>query len=209
MSALHLSAYEGDENIVRGRLELGEDPNARDEDGRTPLHWACAGGHQALVEYLAGLPGAVIDNRDEDGLTPLASAVAANKLVVAAFLLGKGADAKSRTVSGQSVLHFHKAHPEIIRLLLPYLSVTDVNAQDKWGNTPLHRCICGDSQDHLAEHRRQHRQHTVAPSNRGGAGTPRAAAPEGGRGPRSGQQGGGQSCPVGAVGVAFIVVNEE
>lgn len=31
MSALHLSAYEGDANVVRGRLELGEDPNARDE----------------------------------------------------------------------------------------------------------------------------------------------------------------------------------
>eukprot|EP00752_Nemacystus_decipiens_P001696 g1643.t1 len=149
MSALHLSAYEGDANIVRGKLELGEDPNSRDEDGRTPLHWACAGGHQALVEYLAGLPGAIIDNRDEDGLTPLASAVAANKLLVAAYLLGKGADPKARTVSGQSVLHFHKARPEIIRLLLPYLTVADVNAQDKWGNTPLHRCICGDSQDHL------------------------------------------------------------
>ncbi|CAN0554111.1 unnamed protein product, partial [Ectocarpus sp. 8 AP-2014] len=33
MSALHLSAYEGDANLVRGRIELGEDPNARDEVG--------------------------------------------------------------------------------------------------------------------------------------------------------------------------------
>lgn len=41
----------------------------------------------------------------------------------------RGADPKARTVSGQSVLHFHKARPEIIRLLLPYLSVADVNAQ--------------------------------------------------------------------------------
>ncbi len=31
MSALHRSAYEGDANIVRGRIELGEDPNSRDE----------------------------------------------------------------------------------------------------------------------------------------------------------------------------------
>ncbi|CAN0233966.1 unnamed protein product [Ectocarpus sp. 12 AP-2014] len=149
MSALHLSAYEGDANIVRGRIELGQDPHARDEDGRTPLHWAAAGGHQALVEYLAGLPGALINTQDEDGLSPLASAVAANKIVVAAFLLGKGADPKARTNSGQAVLHFHKARPEVIRLLLPYLSIADVNAQDKWGNTPLHRCICGESQDHL------------------------------------------------------------
>lgn len=33
MSALHLSAYEGDANLVRGRIELGQDPNARDEVG--------------------------------------------------------------------------------------------------------------------------------------------------------------------------------
>lgn len=33
MSQLHLSAFEGDANIVRGRIELGEDPNSTDEVG--------------------------------------------------------------------------------------------------------------------------------------------------------------------------------
>lgn len=38
MSTLHLSAYEGDANTVRGRLELGEDPNARDEVGESHVN---------------------------------------------------------------------------------------------------------------------------------------------------------------------------
>ncbi|CAM9638335.1 unnamed protein product [Laminaria digitata] len=57
------------------------------------------------------------------------SAVAANKLVVAASLLGRGADPKARTTSGLTCLHFHKARPATIRLLLPYLSISDINAQ--------------------------------------------------------------------------------
>ncbi|CAM9440875.1 unnamed protein product [Ascophyllum nodosum] len=82
-------------------------------------------------------------------MTPLASAVAANKLGVAAFLLGRGANPKAKTSSGQTCLHFHKARPAVVRLLLPYLTAADVNAQDKRGNTPLHRCICGETEDHL------------------------------------------------------------
>lgn len=31
MSQMHMSAFEGDANIVRGRIELGEDPNSTDE----------------------------------------------------------------------------------------------------------------------------------------------------------------------------------
>lgn len=41
----------------------------------------------------------------------------------------RGADPKVRTASGQTCLHFHKARPPVVRLLLPYLSVADVNAQ--------------------------------------------------------------------------------
>lgn len=31
MSQMHMSAFEGEANIVRGRIELGEDPNSTDE----------------------------------------------------------------------------------------------------------------------------------------------------------------------------------
>lgn len=31
MSKMHTSAFEGDANVVRGRVDLGEDPNALDE----------------------------------------------------------------------------------------------------------------------------------------------------------------------------------
>jgi ankyrin repeat protein len=43
---LHAAAYAG--NKARVHLFLtsgGGTAGSRDEDGRTPIHWACAGGH--------------------------------------------------------------------------------------------------------------------------------------------------------------------
>ena len=43
---LHAAAYAGNKARVHLFLENGGGKaGSRDEDGRTPLHWACAGGH--------------------------------------------------------------------------------------------------------------------------------------------------------------------
>jgi ankyrin repeat protein len=55
-SPLHLYAWKGDLEIVRGLVARGDDRNARDDDkGRTVLDWARGGGHQPVIDYLVSI----------------------------------------------------------------------------------------------------------------------------------------------------------
>ena len=59
---LHLYAWKGDLETVRRLVERGDDIAARAEnDDRTALDWARAGGHQDVIDYLVaiGAPASV------------------------------------------------------------------------------------------------------------------------------------------------------
>jgi hypothetical protein len=47
------------------------DVNSKDEDGRTPLHWAVESGNKVIIEFLLG-KSANINAKDRDGRTPCA-----------------------------------------------------------------------------------------------------------------------------------------
>jgi hypothetical protein len=49
---LHDAAYKGDVERVKKLLKKGKNPNARDEYGDTPLHWAALKGHVDVVKLL-------------------------------------------------------------------------------------------------------------------------------------------------------------
>eukprot|EP00659_Diplonema_papillatum_P000039 gene39-70_t len=72
---LLILAKEGKTAEVDELLANGVDVNCRDEDGRTPLHWAVTNKHQLLVSHLLS-KGAVADTVDEGGITPLMTACA-------------------------------------------------------------------------------------------------------------------------------------
>ena len=60
-TVLHHAAWAGNAHVVAAALALGADPDSRDEDCRTTLHYACEGsddGVRACVLRAHGSPGA-------------------------------------------------------------------------------------------------------------------------------------------------------
>jgi len=88
---------------VRQALEDGADPNARDDDGRTPLFSAVLGGSVGLVGLLLE-SGADVNARDSQGFTPLHFAAQEVLPEMARLLIAKGADVDARDQDGSSVL---------------------------------------------------------------------------------------------------------
>ena len=88
---LHEAAEAGQLGSVgRLLLEAGTDPNAVDEDGKTPLHFAAAFGHASVARLLLEA-GADLNAKDNEGATPLVAAFRNDKDAVAALLLEAGA----------------------------------------------------------------------------------------------------------------------
>lgn len=67
---IHEAALAGNVEVVQRLLTEGEEVDARDEFGMTPLHWAALLGQVETVQLLLG-QGAEVNARDNDGGTPL------------------------------------------------------------------------------------------------------------------------------------------
>ena len=74
-TALHISAANGTNDILRTLLENGANPNVKDVKGNTPLHLAACAGKVPIVTLLLHY-GADISATDFNGKTPLHLALA-------------------------------------------------------------------------------------------------------------------------------------
>ena len=110
--------------------------NARDKDGRTPLHWACRGVYIEIIRYLVE-KGAEVNARDNNLVTPLISLTTRNNSDGASFLLSQKADPNIMDISEQTPLHYAAAAglPAMVKILLE--NEADPELRNSYGRTPL------------------------------------------------------------------------
>ena len=89
---MHKAALSGLKNVAELLLAHKADVNARDSDGKSPLHLAAEAGYKDVVELLL-TNGADVNAKDNSSMTPLHFAAQAGHQGVAELLLAQKADA--------------------------------------------------------------------------------------------------------------------
>lgn len=129
---LHIAAIGDHKREADILVARGDDVNARDRFGHTPLFFA----RSAYVAQVLVAHGADPNARREDGATPLHRAARAGSRQVARVLLQAGADANA-SQAGLSPLHIaaRAGHWAVAELLLA--AGADADAVDDCGRTAL------------------------------------------------------------------------
>ena len=149
----HFATMECSISKIRRLLDKGTGPNARDETGMTPLHYAtqdCPEAIPILIKY-----GTDPHAGDEGDMTPLHYATMHRSLNAAEALI-KHSDVNARDKDGRTLLALEYGHCNVVLPLIE--SGADVNVADKNDVRPIHYpdddalVFCGTKYDELLEH---------------------------------------------------------
>ncbi|KAL6818997.1 ankyrin [Trichoderma camerunense] len=140
---LEEAAASGDVDTVKLLLEHGGDPNYRDRDGWSAIHWAAEEGHPEIVALLLDR-GANANAVSSYGTSPLHCAANGGVVSIVKMLLENGADPLKSTCHGWTALH-HAAfmgHSEVVQFLLEDDRVrSTASQQDNHGWSVLHLAV--------------------------------------------------------------------
>jgi cytohesin len=137
-AALHLAESA---DIATLLIAHGASTTARGYEDRTPLHQAAMQGRLDVATVLLA-HGSDIESKDEQGRTPLHLAVdqPASSPEIVALLLRHGANANARSSQQETALQAALTRDrKIVQILLD--AGADVNSQDRWQRTSLHRAV--------------------------------------------------------------------
>ncbi|MCY4594124.1 MAG: ankyrin repeat domain-containing protein [Bryobacterales bacterium] len=138
------AAKRGDRDEIQALLRDGVAPDAPDEDGDTPLHWAFMGSHASSGAEIARTlveAGASPDPRGSLQATPLHYAAKRGDLDAVRVLLDAGANPGADDEDGDTPLHWtfladHAFGAMIVRALVEAGAAPD--ARGSFQATPLH-----------------------------------------------------------------------
>ncbi|CAN6228291.1 unnamed protein product [Urochloa humidicola] len=133
-TALHVAALRGYEDIVRFLIQRGANVNSIDKFGNSPLLLALKSGHDRITSLLVK-HGAALNLEDAGGY--LCRVVTDGKIDLLRRLLSFGVDPNCKNYDQRTPLHIAAAlglHL-VAGMLIDFGA--DVQAKDRWGNTPL------------------------------------------------------------------------
>ena len=123
------------------RVQAGTDPNARDELGRTVLHWVVEWEDSAALAAISALKeaGADLNARDRNDWIPLPLAAFHQRSSIVAALLNAGADPNARdTRGGRTALYWAAYFGIEIMVSALTAAGADLEVRDAaYGRTPL------------------------------------------------------------------------
>ncbi|KAK4553669.1 hypothetical protein LTR86_009167 [Recurvomyces mirabilis] len=139
---LEEAAAAGDLTTVQLLLQSGADPNYRNRDGWSAIHWAAEEGYYGVVSLLLK-HGANANGISSYGTSPLHCAANGGHIEIVHELLHHGASPLMATVHGWTPLH-HAAfmgHSQVVRSLLDIDERVSSSLQDTHGWTALHLAV--------------------------------------------------------------------
>jgi hypothetical protein len=111
--------------------------NAKNNDGRTPLHTAAMYNSKDCLQLLLDY-GAEINAKGKNGLTPLHNTALYNSKDCLQLLLEAGAEINAKDKYGWTPLHTAVTYGAVDCLKMLIQLGADLNEKDNKGNTPLH-----------------------------------------------------------------------
>ncbi|XP_043485040.1 rabankyrin-5 [Leptopilina heterotoma] len=140
-SPLHLCCQWGLEKVVQTLVEHGANVNARDCDGKTPMHIALHNQHSQIIFLLLCHPNIDLTIRDKKGMSPFATALTMRNNKAAESILDKLPTAAEQFDNkGRNFLHMAIQKDDMESILFLLAIQVDVNSrvQDVTQTPPLH-----------------------------------------------------------------------
>ncbi|OAD58199.1 Ankyrin repeat and FYVE domain-containing protein 1 [Eufriesea mexicana] len=141
---LHLCCQWGLEQVVQTLIEHGADVNAKDVEGKTPVHVAIQNQHSQIISLLLCHPNIDLNIRDKKGLTPFATALTfRNNKAAQAILERLPKAAEQYDNKGRNFLHtaIQKNDMESILFLLSIQVNVNSRVHDVTQTPPLHLAV--------------------------------------------------------------------